>query len=404
MVKELKDIQEKITLFESDSNGREINVYKLFDVVATGESLFYPNVLLKTKKSGDIFNPINETTMSLKNIVKEYVIPKKVPTTKIEEDNVFFFVYNTDNYFHFVYDTLPYLITYLELLKTDNNLKLLMNYPNPNKKEHYKFVIEFLNILGISEDKIKIINNETLYKNVLLSTSYTHDFDSNLPPRAEVYKFLQELAINVKYGYGHVDTPKKIYVSRRAWKHGDFSNIGTNYTTRRKMVNEDALVDFLVANGYTEVFTETMSIKDKINLFANAESVIGAIGGGLCNVLFSNKNCKLIALISPEFLKVNERFLYSLKGVNLELFDDTKHIELSEFKTFMRVKVKNLVGEILEINGDNLTIQYSETTIAGWNNDAIYENKIVKNSDAIKLDDGLNSPWEINLNKFKELL
>lgn len=233
MVKELKDIQNKNTLFEKDSNGREIIVYKLNNVVATGESLFYPNALFKAIETGEIFNPINETTMSLKKVVKQYNIPEQVPVNKIEDDNMFFFVYNTDNYYHFVYDSIPYLITYLELLKSDPNIKLLMNYPNPSKKEQYKFVIEFLELLGITDENIRIIDNETLYNTVIFSTSYTHDFDSNLQPRAEVYKFLQELAIDVKYAFDHKDTPKKIYISRRTWKHGDFSNIGTNYTTRR---------------------------------------------------------------------------------------------------------------------------------------------------------------------------
>jgi hypothetical protein len=52
-------------VFEKDSNGREINIYELRDSMVTGESLYYPNTLLY---NGSLYNPINETTMSLKNI------------------------------------------------------------------------------------------------------------------------------------------------------------------------------------------------------------------------------------------------------------------------------------------------------------------------------------------------
>ena len=39
-----------------------------------------------------------------------------------------------------------------------------MNYPNPNKKEHYRFVSEFLDILGITDNDIKIIDENIRMK------------------------------------------------------------------------------------------------------------------------------------------------------------------------------------------------------------------------------------------------
>jgi len=139
-------------------------------------------------------------------------------------------------------------------------------------------------------------------------------------------------------------------------------------------------------------------------MFANAEHVVGAIGGGLCNVLFSNKKCKLTAIVSPHFLKVNNRFRYSFSNVNLQFFNSTRNTEHTKFKTYMRVKVKDIVGEITNINNDNITISYSDTPIAGWNHDVKYCTKIVKKRDCIKLDNGINSPWCANLNKLLPLI
>jgi hypothetical protein len=403
MIKSLNEIEKKFTLFEKDSNGREINVYQLKNVVVVGESSLYPNILFKSIGEDNIYNPINERTMSLKDAIIEYEISPEKPISKKEDNDLFFFVYNTDNYFHFVYDSLPYLITYKKLLLENPNLKLLMGYPNPNKKGHYNFVIEFLELLGITEDDIIIIDNKTQYNSVYISTSYTHDFDSNLPPRNEVYDFLQDLINDVKYGYDYVDYPKKIYVSRRTWKHNNLSNIGTNYTTRRKMMNEDTLVELLESKGYTEIFTELLTTKEKILLFSNVESVIGAIGGGLCNVLFSNKNCNLISLISPNFLDINQRFKHCFKNVNTTYFQSTELYEKTDLKKYMRVKVGNIVGEIIDISGDLVTISYSDINVSGWNNDVRFKQKIVKSNECFKLDNGLNSSWLIDLEKLKEI-
>jgi capsular polysaccharide biosynthesis protein len=192
------------------------------------------------------------------------------------------------------------------------------------------------------------------------------------------------------------NTPKKIYISRRTWIHNDYSNIGTNYTTKRKLKNEDELVEYLCKKGYTEVFTENMSTIDKILLFSNASHVIGAIGGGIANVLFSNENTELIALVSPTFLDINKRFIYSLNKVRMTIFDDTCHYESDKYKKYMRVKYNNIIGEIDEINGDNLIISYTDGSNTGWNNQYKYDNITINKNDVILLDNGLNSEWIVN--------
>lgn len=391
-IKELNDYTDKKIFLEKDSNNREISIYTFKDCTLIGTSLFYPNILFKI--GNDVYNPIKEMVMSLKDI--DFYKEIKHSTTEynsIDNDNNFFFVYNTDNYYHFVYDTLPYLISYNELKKSMPDLKLLMNYPNSNKKSFYNFVTEFLNLNGISENDIKIVNNNTLYKKIFVSTSYTHDFDSNVSPREEIFSFYAELKNKVNLTD---NTPKKIYISRRSWLHGNTSNIGTDYTSRRKMVNEDELINFLTKHGFVEIFTELLTTEEKINLFANAEHVIGAMGGGLCNVLFSKKDCHLTAIVSPYFMDINNRFKYSFSNVKTTYWYNTKNTETTELKTYMRVKVDDIVGEITNINGDSVTISYSDTPIAGWNNNVIYKTKIVSSKQCKKLDDGINSPWYVN--------
>ena len=395
----LDECDKHINVFESDSNGREVNIYKLTNVIPNGESLLYPNPLFYSSNTNTLYRPINEDIMSLKDVNKIDTFDVTNKTfKKIDDIPVFFFVYNTDNYFHFIYDTLPYLISYFELKKTIPNLKLMVNYPNSSKTQFYRFVNDTLSILNIDETDLVFINGETLYNNVYVSSSYTHGIDSNLPPRSEIHELYKFMVDRVNYDY---ETPKNIYISRRSWVHGNVSNIGTNYTNRRKMEVENELVELLTKNGYVEIFGESLSMIEKIHLFSNAEKIIGAIGGGLCNVLFSKKECELIAIVSPEFLNVNKRFTFSLNNVKLVLFDDVRHTEETNFKSFMRVKVGSIVGEITEVHDDTVKIVYNDTSIAGWNSESIYKTMIVNTKDCIKLDEGLNSPWTFNIEKFK---
>jgi hypothetical protein len=401
------------TLFEVDENGREINIYELKDCAATGINLFYPNVLLKLNKNPrECVLPLLERTMSLQagTVYEKNGMTfecSATNTTTIYTNPLFFFIYNTDNYFHFLYDSLPYLISFLSLKKTLPALKLLMQYPNEQKKEIYPFVLEFLALLNITSTDIILINKETQYETVYISTSYTHDIDSNLPPRREIYEFYQDLVKRVKERYLHTESnqlPKKLYVSRRTHLHNDFSNIGTNYTTRRKMTNEDDLVAQLLQAGYTEVFTEKLTTIEKIIYFANATHVVGAIGGGISNVLFSPPTTKLEAIVSPTFLEVNQRFKYSLDCVNVAYNENTEHTEHGQFKRYMRVKSQDgkIIGEIEDINENENTLLVSYTSDAsntGWNAQNKYQQIKLNMKELEKLDKGLNSAWRLIINK-----
>jgi hypothetical protein len=401
-IKFFKEYNIHKNIFINDENNRKIDLYKFEECNITGLNLYYPNLLLKTKD--DLILPLLERTMSLKSgtiyekhNMTYHFIKKYIKT--ICEIPVFFFIYNTDNYFHFLYDSLPYLISFLNLKRDIPELKLLMQYPNEQKTSFYPFVLEFLEILNIKNEDIIIVDDNTNYKEIYISTSYTHDIDSNLPPRKEIYDFYQNMVsiVKQKVHVKNIETPKKIYVSRRTWLHNDFSNIGTNYTTRRRLVNEDELVEKLLKEGFVEVFTENLTTIEKILYFSNTTHVVGAIGGGISNVLFSPKSTKLEALVSPTFLDVNGRFKYSLDCVDVYYNTNAEHVEKNAFKIYMRVKTKDekIIGEIDKIYDNKLLVSYTDGSNTGWNAQNTYKQIELNMEDVEKLDNGLNSPWKI---------
>jgi capsular polysaccharide biosynthesis protein len=276
-----------------------------------------------------------------------------------------------------------------------------MNYPSSDKRSLFPFVLETLQIMGL-DNKVAFVDKDTLYKKLYVSDSYTHGHNSNLPPRKEVYDLFNQLkkeALKQKADYSH---PKKIYVSRRTWKHNKLDNIGTNYTSRRVLKNENKLVSELQRLGFKEVFTENMSMVEKINLFHRAEQVVGIIGGGLANSVFLPKKSKLYAIISPGFLDVNSRFIFSLNQQGLHLIHDTEHYEKTEFKKYMRVSFEDGYGEICDIEGDFLKVKLAKKNIAGWNNDTQYEEIKIAKKKCAKIDNGLNSAFILGIERTME--
>jgi hypothetical protein len=126
--------------------------------------------------------------------------------------------------------------------------------------------------------------------------------------------------------------------------------------------------------------------------------VKGAIGGGVSNVLFSEKTTQLEVYVSPTFLEVNERFKYSLECVDVTYNMNSKHIEEGMFKTYIRVKSKcGIIGEIEKIYDNKLLVSYTDSLVAGWNSENKFKQLELDINDVEKLDNGLNSPWIIKI-------
>jgi hypothetical protein len=411
-IKSFKD-SSLILLKEKDKNERIIAYKKYNNIQIIGRNFYYPNVLLLDEKK-EIINPYDEKVMSLNkesfydnNIYEDEIT--EINNKKIINENIFFFIYNFDNYYHFLYDTLPYLYTYFELKKKHNDLKLLVNYPNKDKNEFYRFNTDFLYKL-VDEKDIIIHKKNNIYKNIFISTSLTHGGLSNKPPRNEIFEIYERLKININIH--NIDEKyknlKNIYISRRTWLNNDKSNIGTDYTSRRKMVNETELVEELKKYEFEEIFAENLNSDEKIYLFSNAEKIVGSIGGGMANLLFSDKNTKSYIIVSPYFLDINYRFKYSLDNTDIQYFDNTEVVKKdnSKYSNYVRVKIinkeslyYNKIGEIIDFENNLYKIALSNNDVAGFNNKIKFEEILFKEKDFSAIDKGLNSPYYFNYSR-----
>jgi hypothetical protein len=379
----------KMKITPKYSKGREHETLVQFDNARfVSPDLLYPNVYIHSRFG--LVQPLLETVQSTGATTMD-VTEMDVPEFRFQayyEKPVFFFLYNTDNYFHFLYDALPTLAQYLRM---DPCPRLLMN-----PRHEYPFVTDCLRLLGIDKKDIRKPELDTLYGTLLVASSPTHEGCSNEPPSPEIWEVYN--AMKQKAFETPIETPKKFYVSRRSWIHGDTSNIGTDYTLRRKMLCEDELVDALKASGYAEVFCENLTMAEKIQYFANATHVVGAIGGGMCNLVFASPSCKVVCIGSPEFESINRRFLFPMAHTDLTMFRDTRSVS----NLYRRVKADGIIGEVIAEEGDDLILSIGNGVT--WNNAEEREVLRVSKQDAVFLDKGLNSPWNFSVKECMKLI
>jgi len=76
---------------------------------------------------------------------------------------------------------------------------------------------------------------------------------------------------------------KKLYISRK--------KVG-----RRELVNEDELINYSTAQGYTVIIPEDYTFWEQVNIFSEATSIVSVHGAGLTNMLFMPQGGQIVEL------------------------------------------------------------------------------------------------------------
>ena len=101
--------------------------------------------------------------------------------------------------------------------------------------------------------------------------------------------FLKSCKININKNLKEFEN---IYISRRKTK-----------TNSRKLINIEEVSEYIVKNGYMEVFMEDLSMKEKIDIIYNSKNIIMENGAGCINLCFCNKDVNIKILHQETILE-----------------------------------------------------------------------------------------------------
>ena len=256
--------------------------------------------------------------------------------------NVFIFTddYGDRNFAHWFYEQFIVIIYLIDLIKYFPDIKIIIN---KNRRESMKNNIKDILLLipGINESNIYEFDLSGDGNAIKADTIYIgNGMRCGMPNVYRVWKIIEEKLNLIKDNnskYGEI-----LYFSRRK----------TN-TNARKLKNVEEVSNYLVKNGFNEIFLEELSLKNKINLVSNCKKVVLEIGAGLLNLIFLKDTIDVTILIQNS---------------------PANHNYLNIWKQFL----------------DTLPIKYKII----WGK-TIKEDKIDKNP--------INTPWELNINLLKDI-
>jgi len=202
-----------------------------------------------------------------------------------------------NNYWHWLYDVLPRLNLCNKIISLDKIDYFLL--PSLSKG----FQKETLNFLKIPEHKRlssekfrHILTNELIITDhpVVVTDSATNDIQ-NVP--YWIIKWLKDIFLN-KSPANKKKTKNKIYIDRKDAISG--------HAYQRAIVNEDEVKKYLLSNNFISVRLADIKFSEQVELFNNADVVVGLHGAGFGNLSFCNPGTKIIELRSATAGKMYE--------------------------------------------------------------------------------------------------
>ena len=176
-------------------------------------------------------------------------------------------------YYHWLHDTLQRLYGVIDWLPDD------VKYIVPANMRPWQ--VETLRLMGIRDEQLAYFDANEVWE---LETLYFAPPTTNSgSSRRDAEEWLRDrilAAYQIQLRPGH----RRIFISRR-------------HIWQRRLANEDAVVALLQNYGFETCTPETLSFRDQVALFAEAEIVVSTHGSALANILFAPPGLVLVDMV-----------------------------------------------------------------------------------------------------------
>jgi capsular polysaccharide biosynthesis protein len=177
------------------------------------------------------------------------------------------------NYWHWLFDILPRIY----LLKHGDIWTKIDYFLVDKPLDKMRLTLE---IMGIEKGQVIYTEyNSSLRTNSVIVPQFISEKSRWIVDFLRSYFLPHKLEKQIKV--------EKVYISRAKAK-------------RRRIINEDQVLDYLLPLGYKPVYLEDLSFAEQISLFNNARYVIGLHGAGMTNIIWCESGSRVLEIFPSE--------------------------------------------------------------------------------------------------------
>ena len=283
-----------------------------------------PSFQLRKKEGAEILN-----SKARENIVFTIGTPRKLRNLNGVVFSLLTGGAGNNNYWHWLFDVLPRF----GLCRKTINFEKIDFFLLPSLTKNFqRETLDKLNIpveKRISSVKFRHIRTKELIITdhpVMITGNATQDIQ-NIPSWISLW---------LKKNFINQDTIKSINVKNKIYI--DRGETNSNSPAQRLIENEEEIKKYLVKHNFIVVKLHETKFEDQVNLFHNAECVVGLHGGGFGNIAFCKPKTKIIELKSKTAADAIK---------NLAKSNDLNYTSIeSEAKEIYKFKYPNQQGSI----------------------------------------------------------
>lgn len=247
----------------------DTNLYELTNVLYLPEIILLNNFFFKEVL----------TNRNLKNYRYLFKVFRNFicrPTKKLKGTYLLVIDDWSNGYFHWVTDVLQRILISTEYCEP--NIKLLL----PEYFRNNKYMVDSLSLFGFDIYYYPFKNNYKIEKLIIpghVGASGFFHFDF-------VKKLSKYILSKVLLDGAHSKVTEKVYISRRL-------------ASKRKIINEEEIWQYLESIGYKIAIMENIPFIDQVKLMSNAKILVSLHGSGLTNALFMPLGAKVLEIRHP---------------------------------------------------------------------------------------------------------
>tara|TARA_B100001063_G_C16683156_1_gene512915 strand:- start:40 stop:1161 length:1122 start_codon:yes stop_codon:yes gene_type:complete len=215
------------------------------------------------------------------------------------------------NFTHWFTDVIPRIKIFNEKF----NLKKIDKFYVPSLK--YKFQVETLEYLGIKKDKIITSEN---FKHICADSIFATSHPCHFHPM-KVKKWSLNYIRNLYLPQKKTNKFKKIFIERDQLGLLDFDNLKRSKNLR-VLLNETEIKEYLKLQGFKIIKPEEFSFLKQVQIFSNANFIIGMYGAAMMMISFCKKKTKILELKplkgGNEFKNISNLIGLKHKQINLK--------------------------------------------------------------------------------------
>jgi len=193
---------------------------------------------------------------------------------------------NINNYCHWTFNEVP-----LMLLALESSAKNIV-FPDAIIEASLPFQARWLEVLIAFFPEKNIMPLSRLHEDINGIIPVNHDTSTSDKPlgnckymdyhagRATPYCIEAIKAIKHRFEEHDSELPKRFYIKR----------------SDARLVNDDSMIELLRSMKFNIVILEELSLDAQVQLFTNADCVIGVHGAGLTNIIFCDDSTKIIEI------------------------------------------------------------------------------------------------------------